>query len=139
MHPGGHYPDPAGGTWEVTKEVHGKSVWANRTRESSSGHEWIQDITFEMLAPPMNKTEKRCSVQGFSMSKDIEHHPHGNVPINFCNIYNVFNYTRLDFGQPTLTDCDVEAVNRTDCNELFEEKSEANKDKYGHPILDFIQ
>ena len=121
MHPGGHHPDPAGGVWTPTKIVDGKSVWANRTKEEAgTNHTWIQDITFEMLAPT-NTTEKRCVVHGVSMSKDMEHHPGHGVPINFCNLYNVFNATKLDFGAPTLTDCEDEAINRTVCNDLFEQ------------------
>jgi hypothetical protein len=55
---------------------------------------------------------------------------------NFCNLYNTFNGTGLNFSEPVLNDCLYRPKDLRQCRFASEDKKVREK---GTPELDFIQ
>jgi hypothetical protein len=104
MHPGGKNPDPAGGKYELVKNVTDKALWAHRTEEF--GEKLVAwDLGFEFMEHPemKNKTEKGCFLHAMSRLQNDTRHGDGGS--DFCNLFNVFKGSGKKFSEIRAPDC----------------------------------
>ena len=127
MHPGGQYPAPDGKYYHIKQTVEDHEITGYTTKEYGEKKElYIDALKFDFI-PIGGRDGGQCAVQGFSESYNETYY---DYDANFCNLYNTFNGTGLNFSEPALVDCLYRPKDLRQCNFASEEKT---------PKLPFMQ
>lgn len=100
MTPSGSHPDPRGGSYHVVKEIADHDIYGYHTKEFGR-RTYVDDFKFETV-PLGHGNDQECIVHAFSFSQNTTHY---DFDADFCNIYNVFKGSGLNFEHPVADDC----------------------------------
>jgi hypothetical protein len=105
MNPKGKHPDPAGGVYEIKKEVKDRAIWADRRETFGDKGTYWWGLAFEFMEHPMreNHTEHGCLLH--SMSRIVNETRGQDAGSDFCNLYNVFKGSGKKFDEIHANDC----------------------------------
>ena len=135
MHPGGEYPSPDGKYYHIkeTHMDHDIEGYTTKTFNKGTVNEttWIDALRFQFISIGQG-SDKKCAIHGFSESYNETYY---DYDANFCNLYNTFNGTGLNFSDPVLSDCLYRPKDLRQCSFASEKQARAK----GSPELPFIQ
>jgi hypothetical protein len=84
----------------VIKEIPDHDIYGYHTKEFAR-RTFVDDFKFETV-PLGHDRDEECIVHAFSFSRNTTHY---DFDADFCNIYNVFKTSGLDFEHPVADDC----------------------------------
>jgi hypothetical protein len=122
MHPGGAHPAPDGKYYHI-KEVHQDHDIMGYTEKNygtaAKPEVFTDALNFQFIALG-DGSDRKCAVHGFSESYNETYY---DYDANFCNLFNTFNGTGLNFSEPVLNDCLYVPHDKRQCSFASEDKN----------------
>ena len=86
--------DPAGGIYAIKQATSGSNLWVTRTTPTKH---YVDDIEFTLTG-----TKAVCSITAKSQSETLSYYDYDT---NYCNMYNVFKKSGIEFTPVTTSEC----------------------------------
>jgi hypothetical protein len=119
------HPGPDGKDYVIKRETPDRSITGYNTKDygnKTHSEVFIDAFRFEFIHLGEDNDPK-CAVNGMSESYNATVYDHD---ANFCNLYNVFNGTGLNFSDPVLSDCLYRPRDIRTCKFFDKEPKKAN-------------